>query len=491
MQLSKSEYMMFLKHPAWLWLKKHDKSKLPPVDDNTQAIFDAGNMFEGYAEQLFPDGLRLGFNNYQEYLTLPEATTKALEDGAKTMFQGRFEYGEVTFICDIIQVAGDKIVDLYEIKSSTKAKTEHEFDLAFQMVVLESLGYEVRNISVIHVNNQFVRHGDIDPKDLTVITDITEKVKARRALTMKHIEQALVIAKSIKCPDISPSLASMGSLADWLQIYRGLVDVEDASIYDLCVPGAKRLAELEGLGIKRIVDIPDDFDLTEKQKLQLVATKQNKVLKDEQNLKNFLNNLEFPLYFLDYETLASTVPYFDGIKPYQQLPFQYSIHILDSPDGELRQEEYLHKDSTNPAKPLSEKLIKDLGTSGSILVWYEGFEKARNTELGELIPENREALEAINDRVVDLMIPFSNGWYVHKDFCGSASIKHVLPVLVPELSYKALGIQEGGSAQRLWMEAVLDGKRDSEREQILSDLLEYCGLDTMAMVEIYRKLITL
>jgi len=118
--ISKSEYMMFLKHPAWLWLKKHDKDKLPPVDDNTQAIFDAGHMFESYAEQLFPGGVNIGFNNYNEYLSLPERTTKALNGGAKTIFQGRFEHDQLTFICDIIDVVGKNEVDLYEIKSSTK-----------------------------------------------------------------------------------------------------------------------------------------------------------------------------------------------------------------------------------------------------------------------------------------------------------------------------------------------------------------------------------
>ena len=112
------------------------------------------------------------------------------------------------------------------------------------------------------------------------------------------------------------------------------------------------------------------------------------------------------------------------------------------------------------------------------------FEKSCNSLLGSLLPDYKDFYEGLNNRIVDLMIPFSNCWYVDKDFCGSASIKHVLPVLVPELSYKTLGIQEGGSAQRLWMEAVLDGKREGEKEKILDDLVEYCGLDTMEMINL-------
>jgi hypothetical protein len=133
-------------------------------------------------------------------------------------------------------------------------------------------------------------------------------------------------------------------------------------------------------------------------------------------------------------------------------------------------------------------VIKDIGDAGTVLVWYEGFEKARNRELGDMLPEYKDSMDAINDRVVDLMLPFKNKWYDDPRFEGSASIKQVLPVVCPELSYKSLGIQEGGSAQRLWMEAVLDNKRSNEKEQILADLLEYCKLDTFAMVAIYRVL---
>ena len=491
MQLSKSEYMMFLKQPAWMWLKKHEKTKLPPVDDNTQAMFDAGNLFETYAEQLFKGGVRLGFDNYNEYLSLPERTTKALADGATTIFQGRFEHEQLTFICDVITVVGDKEVDLYEIKSSTKAKPEHEFDLAFQMVVLEGCGFTVRNIAVVHVNNQFVRHGNVDAKELTGTTDITDIVKAKRDLTKKHIESALKVMNSTTIPPMSPSHARLGSLNEWLDIYRGLTTVEPYSIYDLCVAGAERLGKLEALGITRLADIPDDFPLTAKQQLQVQATKQNKVLLQVDKIKEYLGTLTYPLYFFDYETLMSIVPYFDGFKPYQQVPFQYSLHALDAPDAELRHLEYLHRDNSSPAESLSKTLKSQIGDTGSVITWNMSFEKRCNTLLGSLVPEYAEFYENLNARVVDLMVPFSSDLYVDKGFHGSASIKNVLPVLVPELSYKVLGIQEGGAAQRLWMEAVLDGRRDTEKEKILSDLVEYCGLDTMAMVKIYEKLTAL
>jgi hypothetical protein len=249
-------------------------------------------------------------------------------------------------------------------------------------------------------------------------------------------------------PDPDPSLAKLGSKNDWLKIYE--------NIYP---PEPKVWPE----------DTRPEIDAKE--------------------IKNFLEGLQYPLYFLDYETMSSLIPYFDGHRPYQQVPMQYSLHVLRSPDAELEHKEFLHRDNSDPALPLTKQLIQDIGTEGSVIVWYEGFEKSRNTELGDMFPEYKDAMEAINDRVVDLIIPFKQKWYDDPRFEGSASIKKVLPVLCPELSYKTLGIQEGGSAQRLWMEAVLDGTRADEKDKILTDLLEYCGLDTLAMVEIYRKLI--
>ena len=480
---------MFLKHPAWLWLKKHDKTKLPPIDDNTQAIFDAGNMFEAYAEKLFPDGFRLGFDNYQEYLTLPQATAKAIADGNKTLFQARFEADDITCICDVVQFVDDKTLDLFEIKSSTKAKPEHEVDLAFQMVVLERAGYSVRNISVVHVNNQYVRSGAIDAKQLTGSTDVTEAVRRLEDFTNQKIAEAAEMLESGSHPDFSPTLAEKSAFGEWLEIYKHLNSFEAGSIYDLCQLDSKTLSNLNNAGIEFIKDIPENFILRPKQALQVEATRLGRPIIHTDKIKEFLGSFVFPLYFFDYETLASLVPYFDGLRPYQQLPFQYSLHVLESPDSELKHYEYLHRENSNPAQSLSETLKSHTGDQGSVITWNMGFEKSCNTLLGSLLPEFTSFYESLNERIVDLMLPFSNGMYIDKDFCGSASIKNVLPVLVSELSYKALGIQEGASAQRLWMEAVLDGKRDEQKQQILDDLVEYCKLDTLAMVEIYKKLL--
>ncbi|MEX2436791.1 MAG: DUF2779 domain-containing protein, partial [Candidatus Paceibacterota bacterium] len=195
-----------------------------------------------------------------------------------------------------------------------------------------------------------------------------------------------------------------------------------------------------------------------------------------------------PLYFLDYETAMSVIPLYDGTKPYQQIPFQYSLHTVEFPDSEPKHTEYLHRDSNNPVPNLLENLRKDIGNKGSIIVWFKAFETRRNDEMGEIMPKYKEFLEDLNNRVVDLMDPFSNGWFVDKNFKGSSSIKNVLPVLAPDLSYKDLEVQEGGAAQRLWMENVFNNDGNKDNEKLFFDLIEYCKLDTLAMVKIWQTL---
>lgn len=488
MQLSKSDYILFLKHPAWVWLKKHEPEKLPALDESLQAIFDQGFLFETYAEQLFPDAVKLGFDGFDEYRTLTARTKEAIDGGAKTIIQGRFEGGEITCICDVLKRVGGNTFDLYEIKSSTEAKKEHEPDLAFQKEVIEQNGYRVNKIFVIHVNNEFVRSGEVKAKDICKICEVTDKVAKLADMTTVNIEEALKVAKCDTCPDISPANCKNGCVYDWLAIYKELAELDEYSIYHLCSPSADKIAKLEYLGAKTIHDIPDDFDLNDKQRRQMITTKSGEVLADKLRIKSFLDSLEFPLYFLDYETLSGVVPYFDGHSPYMQVPFQYSLHVLKEPDGEIEHFEYLHSDNSDPVKSLSESLKSQIGESGTVLVWYEGFEKSCNTLMGRLAPEYKKFYKMVNSRVVDLMKPFADGAYIHKDFFGSASIKKVLPVLIPELSYKDLDINKGDAAQRLWMEAVLEGKHSDKKDKILSDLLKYCELDTLAMVKIYEFL---
>src|SRR3989344_841525 len=494
MVISKSEFMMFLKHPAWLWLKKYDKNKIPIPDEDLQARFDEGTLFETYAEKLFPDAVKLGYKNDGEfsgtkYYALPELTAKELKKGTEVILQGRVEANNITSIFDVLERVGENTYDLYEIKSSTQVKPEHIPDLAFQTIVLEGAGLSVRKMFVLHVNNKYVRDGEIDPVQISQKTEVTEEVREIIEETKENIEKAFRILEEKKMPDLSPRYLK-GNLVEWLEILNLIQGERDKySIYNLTRITPKKIGELEDLGISLIGDIPSEFELAETQERQVTATKTGVRKIDEVEIKSFLDTLECPLHFFDYETVMSVIPIFDGTKPYQQIPFQYSLHIQDKPAGELRHKEYLHTTHSDPVPALLKQMEVDFNGKGSVIAWTKRFEMTRNDEMGKLYPKYAKFLRNINDRMVDLMDPFIKGWFVDKDFRGSASIKKVLPVLIPELSYKELEVSNGGMAQRVWMETMLKGKNIDSKDEIIGHLKKYCALDTYAMYAIYKYLV--
>ena len=488
MLISKSEYMLYLKHPAWLWIKKHEKHLLPQIDEALQARFDEGHAFEPFVESLYPNLIRLGFNNYSEYLEMPDKTAEAWDNGAQVVSQGRYEAGSITCISDIVSKEDDGYV-LTEIKSSSSAKKEHALDLAFQKIVLEGAGYPIKKCEVAHVNSSYVRNGEINPSELTAFTDITEEVESLIEGTQSRIEQAIRVAESYDMPDPAPERAKLKSYEDWLGVREKMQPpLPEDSIHFLPSMDAERATQLIKEGITTVDKIKDLTVLKPSTRKYLAAKADGQRIVERDKLNAFLSEISYPVYFFDYEASQSLLPPWEGTHPYQQVPFQYSLHILREPNGEVEHREYLHKDRLNPMLSLIESLKANVGSEGSILVWYESYEKSRNNEMAEIYPEAADFLNAFNDRIIDLMKPFSQGMVRDEAFLGSSSIKKVLPALIPELTYEDLGIQEGEAAARKWKEVTLGDVAETEREKVYLDLIEYCKLDTLAMVEIHKKL---
>lgn len=488
MYLSKSDYMLFLRHPAWLWLKKHKKHLLPPTDAALQARFDEGHAFEPYAEALFPDLVRLGFSDFASYQALTSLTQETWQNGARAVAQGRYEDGPITCISDIVSRDGESYV-LTEIKSGTSAKPEHTFDLAFQRVVIEAAGFPISRCEVAHVNREYVRAGEIDPRELVAITDITEDVAGQVESTRARIDQALDVAASPNMPDPAPERARLKSYSEWLEIREELDPLlAQDSIHRLPFMNAEKAKKLIEAGISTIDAIADPSVLSKSTRRYLNAHSHGSRTVDQEALDSFLGEITYPVYYFDYETSQGLLPPWDGTRPYQQVPFQYSLHIRREPSGEVEHREYLHRDASNPMPALLERLREDVGETGSVLVWYQAFEKTRNNEMAEAFPEYAEFLEGLNARLIDLMNPFADETITDPAFKGSASIKAVLPALLPELSYDDLDIREGASAARLWKEVTLSNPQAPEREKVYADLVEYCTRDTWAMVAIHGAL---
>ena len=257
------------------------------------------------------------------------------------------------------------------------------------------------------------------------------------------------------------------------------------SIFNIPYLSHRRKRELIDSKIIDINDISDELPLNPMQRKIVNAIKTNKLYLDKTKLKEFLNSFVFPIYFLDYETYPLAVPIYNKYKTYQQMVFQYSLHIVNK-DGTTEHKEYLETETGDPSRNLIKKLQEDIGETGSVVSWNKTFECGRNEDMARLYPEHAEFLKDANKRMIDLADFINKEMYIHPDFLGSWSIKNVLPVMVPELSYKKLKVNKGDQAMLTWWKMV-----NSKDKKEAKDLLEYCGLDTLAMVKIWEELKTL
>ncbi len=484
LHLTKSQYLKYIQCQKCLWLAKHRKELAPEISETQQAIFDAGYEVEEYAKKLF----KKGANVEGYYEVARKHTQKFLKRGEKVIYQATALTDKLSAMADILVYnSKNKKWDIYEVKSSTKVKKDvHIPDLCFQKIAFEKDGFEVGRTFLICVNSNYVREGDIEPKKLLKIQDISEEVENMRSTVEANIPKALKFISQKEEPEVR-ILNQCKSPYNCAFMEHCLKDLKPNSIYKLKAVTPKKLNALIDLGIKYIKNIPEGFDLSAPQHNQLIVNKTGKPLIDKEMIDSTLGELSYPLYFLDYESYSSAIPVFEGTKSYQQVCFQYSLHVLRKKGGELEHYEYLHTDSSNPVEPLLESMKENIGPNGSVIVWHKSFEMGRNVEMGEMYPKYAEFMKSVNERVFDLKEIFSKQMYVDAGFEGSCSIKKVLPVIVPSLSYKELeDVQEGGVASLYWYKYIYSGS--GEKDRIVRSLLKYCELDTLAMVEIWRVL---
>ncbi len=484
--LSKSDFMNYLKHPALLWLSKRQKDSLPPISETLQSIFNTGNEVDALARQRYPSGVLI--EGYGE--EAQQATLQVVESQAPVIFQAHFQADDRTMCkTDILQRVSDTAFDLHEVKMTASVKPEHYPDLAFQKRVLERCGIVVRRCYVTCIDTSYVREGEIEPEKLFKKTEVTEEVAKVGNEVEKQIGQALEVLDRDECPNQSPRFGGTYRFSDWMGVYFHLhPELSPRSVFTLRNLTAETAAMLEDHGYETIDEIADAalMELSSAQRAHAEASRSEPHV-NKQAIQKFLDELQFPLYFLDYETISHAMPLFDGTRPYQAVPFQYSLHRLSERGGELTHFEFLARDQNLPVAAMAEQLQQDLEPFGSVIV-YTQYEQTQNDNMARMAPQYRQFFDSLNDRLVDLWEPFSKGHYRHPDFGGSNSLKAILPALIHDLSYKGLSIQEGDTAQHRWRKAVFGEKTLKEREAVFADLLEYCKTDTLATVRVYGRL---
>ena len=260
----------------------------------------------------------------------------------------------------------------------------------------------------------------------------------------------------------------------------------EASVFTL-YRGGKKSFKLLKQGVQHLENIPADFALTDNQAIQRAALLAGKPHVDRPALAAFLSQIEYPASFLDFETIGTAIPLFDGTSPFQQIPFQFSLHILRAADGEIEHCSFLAEGTADPRPEFMRQLRDALPATGSVVAYNTSFEIGRLKECCELLPDFKPWLRKVTPRIVDLLLPFRGFRYYHPQQHGSASMKAVLPAMTGQ-GYENLAIQEGGAASREFLRVTFGKVEDEERQRVRQQLNEYCGLDTMGMVQIIREL---
>jgi hypothetical protein len=489
MNLSKSLYTKGIQCPKALWLKKYKKEVLTPPDDSALARFQTGNVVGDLACELFPDGVEIPYTtNFEE---MCEQTVKYINEGFSYIYEATFNFNGILVMVDVLEIDKNGEVSIYEVKSSSSVKDIYVHDTSIQYYVLKQLGYSIKTANVVHINSAYVRADTLELSELFCTADVSAEVVALQEnipTILKEFET--VLEDKINEPNIEIGKHCHNPYVCDAKDYcwKKQRAIPEYSVFNIFNLGSKKQIELYSQGIIKIEDISEDFDMTANQKQAVETYKSKKTFINKEKIKEFIDTLTYPLYHLDFETFQQAIPEWKGISPYQQIPFQYSLHI-EHEDGTLEHKEYLAQDGSDPREQIVKRLTQDIPNDVTVLAYNMSFEKGVIKKLSATFPTFENHLLAINENMKDLMVPFQKKYYVTPSMKGSYSIKYVLPALVPELAkaYKKLeGVQNGSDAMNAF--ANMSKLEKTEKEKLRKSLLEYCKLDTLAMVKVLEKL---
>lgn len=466
--LTKSDFLLFLEAPMHLWAKTHGKLQITAPSTYDQHLMKQGYDVEKVAHE------------YLEQFVLPKYKH------AELLWQQTYASGEYQTRADgIIHDLDTDTYHIYEIKSSTSEKKDHLPDATFQSIVIGDT-LTISSVHLVLLNDEYIRGDSLDIEQLFRMPDVTQDVSEMTPTVLAQMREALAVCKAETPQGVFNCLNP--KCCPCLELCHK--DLPTYSIYNIPNLTPKKRRELEEANTIAIDDIDLNFTFTPKQQRIVDVIQSKTPFIDKTTIQSLLQSLTHPLYFLDYETYDEAMPLYKGHKPYQKMVFQYSLHIVSANSTDIQHEEYVATKPGDPAIELVKHLKSRIGGTGSFIVWNKAFEGGRNKEMAELYPEYKDFLLDINNRMFDLMEIVSKGYYVHPDFRGSWSIKNVLPVMVPELSYTELPINKGDMAMLAWWDMV-NSQDESKKKRTAKELLKYCGLDTLAMVKIWEALLKL
>ena len=478
--LSKSKYLSGLQCPKYLWIQINEPERIPETDPITQYIFDQGHLVGELAKRLFPGGIDIPADDFMGNIR----QTEELLEQRRPLFEAGILAEGIYSRVDILSPSNENSWDLIEVKSTTTVKDVHLDDVSFQKHCCEMLGLKIEKCFLMHINNQYVKEGEIDPRKFFTLQDITGEVDESSNGIQDRIADMLEVISASICPETTigkhcsdPYDCALTECWDFLPEY---------NIFKLYY-GGKKSFDLFSSGIITIREIPDSYKLNDKQRIQQACEISGKPYVDREGISNFLGTLQYPLYYLDFETVGPAVPLFDGTRPYQAIPFQFSLHVAENDGSKPKHFSFLASGTGDFRPTFLAELKNVLGDTGSIVVYNQGFEEGILKELALAFPEYDGWVNRVRERLVDLLSPFRQFHYYNPLQKGSASLKSVLPALTGK-GYDDLDISDGQAASIAFQAVTYGNVSEEERNKVRSDLEKYCGLDTEGMIWIVDSL---
>jgi len=482
--LSKSKYLAGLQCHKLLWYELNASDEIAEPDASLEETFRQGRLVGDEAKKLYPDGIEIP-RDYRKPRASFGPTLEKLKL-RKPLFEPGIQHGSAYAFMDILEPEGKDAWNIVEVKSSGEVKEEHLEDVALQLYVCEGAGLNIRKCFLLHIDTDYVRNGDIDPQKLFAKTDITSEVRPLVSQVATHLKQMIRSAALKTAPNvkIGPQCDDPRECA-----LKGMCwsFVPEQSIFTLYNMRSTKKFELFEAGCLGLKELSDDVIEKDMHRIQVNACRCGEPYADKSAMRSFLKKLTYPIRFLDFESYSGAIPMLDGFRPYQQVPFQFSLHIVEREGAGPKHVSFLAEGRRDPRRDFLNRLKETLGDEGSIVVYNKTFEVGVLRDCCAAYSGSNSWLKGIEKRIVDLRDPFRMFYYYHPDQCGSTSIKDVLPALTGK-SYSHLEIQDGGSASREYLRVTFEDVDEKERRTVRENLEKYCELDTLGMMWVVQEL---
>ena len=480
--LSKSRYVYGVQCDKRLYLDCHEPELVGETSSGLQRLFEQGHEVGALATRRYPDGVRIEYDR-EHYAEAAEATARAIADpNVPAIFEAAFDYAGVRVRVDILVRRPRGWWRVEEVKSSTEYKENvHLHDLAVQLYVLDNCGLRIAEAGILHVDSDYLRTtAAIDIDRMFAFVDVRKEARAMRREIVANLRRWRRQLVRYSAPDVEPG--------------RHCYAPHECPFTDHCIKPASRFSlrrlpapfkVIDAVGERAPDDVrrlPEDVALSKHQRRAVECMVADREHVDPA-LGEALAAAKYPLHFLDFETFAPAVPRYRWTRPYQQLPFQWSCHVVHA-DGRVEHREYLHTANSDPRAPFVDSLLDALGRTGTVVV-YSSFEKTQLDALARVLRNRRKRIRAVERRLLDLHA-IVKAHYYHADLDGSFSLKALVPVLVPKLSYGEIG--DGQAAGAAYVEMIEPASEPSRRAALERELRRYCRTDTRATFEVWKAL---